>query len=71
MGKYKKYTKQELLVGLYNHLAKENMQDVDTYRDFTKAIGVMVDIVLSEDFPETFNATSLSPIGGFIELIKE
>ena len=71
MEEYKKCTKQELLVGLYNHLAKENMQDVDTYRDFIKAIGVMVDIVLSEDFPKTFYATSLSPIGGLIELIKE
>lgn len=68
MATWNKYTKQDLAILLFNTISYANTRDVGTYRDFTKAIGVMVDLALSDEFPDEFYMDNFSVFGGQISL---
>lgn len=69
--KRNKYTKQELIVQLFNTISYANTKDVGNYRDFTKAFGVMADLLLSDEFPNEFYMDRLTVLGGQVYLTDE
>lgn len=73
MGETKrnKYTKQELVIQLFNTISHANTKDVSNYRDFTKAFEVMADLLLSAEFPNEFYMDRLTVLGGQVSVTRE
>lgn len=69
--KRNKYTKQELIVQLFNTISYANTKDVGNYRDFTKAFEVMAALLLSAEFPNEFYMDRLTVLGGQVYLTDE
>ena len=66
-----KYTKQELVVHLFNTISIANKKDTATYRDYNKAFEVMATLILSDSFPDEFYMSDMNLFGGHIAIIKK
>ena len=71
MATWNKYTKQELVVHLFNTISTANKKDTATYRDYNKALEVMATLILSDSFPDEFYMSDMSLFGGHVAIIEK